>query len=331
MNLRRDFVIGLTAIVALVGLAYLLLRFGELGAFTNERWALKVSMIDAGGLRNGSQVTLNGVPVGEVERIEITQDLPRPITVYVMIDNEVSLPPETVATTSAALLGGGASLTLVLPPFEQRGVGELVRDGKGEINGSAVTPFDRLSDELDRRLAGLDDALQSFRELAATWTRVGEGIEVMFDPESPNAVPATLARIDHTFETAEATLADARMQLSDDGLVGDVRATVARLDGVLDEAAAAMTDARTTVAQLRSDGGRVVEAILPVAASIQDASDDLRGLVLEIRAGEGTLGQLVSNPDLYRSLDDAARTLETTLRSVQELLETVRNEGVRIR
>ena len=44
--------------------------------------------------------------------------------------------------------------------------------------------------------------------------------------------------------------------------------------------------------------------------------------------GDGTVGLLLRNPDLYNSLADSAKRLEATLRKVELLLEKIREEGL---
>ena len=46
--------------------------------------------------------------------------------------------------------------------------------------------------------------------------------------------------------------------------------------------------------------------------------------------GEGTVGQLMSNPDLYRSLEEAARRLDRTLEQLELLLQKIRDEGLQL-
>ena len=64
----RDALIGLTAILAMVSLAAILMLFGELNL--RSSWQLTILSPSAAGLGPGSIVSLNGVPVGSVSHIE---------------------------------------------------------------------------------------------------------------------------------------------------------------------------------------------------------------------------------------------------------------------
>ncbi len=74
----RNFVVGLTTIGSLVGLAVLLLLFGELDSLIRPRYALTINTNHAVGLRPGSSVELNGVPVGVVDSIRVRVETPYP-------------------------------------------------------------------------------------------------------------------------------------------------------------------------------------------------------------------------------------------------------------
>ena len=49
-----------------------------------------------------------------------------------------------------------------------------------------------------------------------------------------------------------------------------------------------------------------------------------------VNSGKGTLGQLVNNPDLYHSLNDAAKRLEKALGEVELLAQKIKAEGVKV-
>ena len=88
----RNFSIGVVSIVGLGGLATLLLLFGEFSSLVQRRYPVDVALNAAGGLRQGSLVTLHGVPVGLVDRVGIaSDDAARPVRVRLVIDNDVRI------------------------------------------------------------------------------------------------------------------------------------------------------------------------------------------------------------------------------------------------
>ena len=59
----KDLLIGIAGIGGLAGFATLLLLYGELTGVVTSRYTVEVAFDSGGGLRKGSPVTLNGVPV----------------------------------------------------------------------------------------------------------------------------------------------------------------------------------------------------------------------------------------------------------------------------
>jgi phospholipid/cholesterol/gamma-HCH transport system substrate-binding protein len=68
--------------------------------------------------------------------------------------------------------------------------------------------------------------------------------------------------------------------------------------------------------------------LLPVMDTLALTLEDVRRVAKQANDGQGTIGLLLNNPDLYKSLDDAAAKLNRTLIELQALIEQMRAEGV---
>ena len=102
--------IGLTSLVAVTGLVFLMFLFGELETLLKPRYTLTLNCTNAGGLRVGSVVELNGVPVGVVEAIKSNPPPSRyPVRVLAGIDEDVLIPNDVTPYATSSLLGASAS------------------------------------------------------------------------------------------------------------------------------------------------------------------------------------------------------------------------------
>jgi len=108
----QDFMVGLVSIVALAGLSALLLLFGEMTWIFQRTFPVTLHANMAAGLRVGSQVMLEGVPVGEVKKITLDPATSLPVVLTLNIDRKVSIPSTVRPTISAGLLGGGSRIDL---------------------------------------------------------------------------------------------------------------------------------------------------------------------------------------------------------------------------
>jgi len=149
----RNIMVGVCTIGALGAGSALLFLFGEIEPMLTRRWQLKVAFNDAGGLRRGSLVTLNGVPVGAVENVSIWSDATQPVLIVAAIDEGVLVPDPSEPSVQASLLGSGARLELTaalplrVPTRSYPTAGETVLRGQvRSIDSRIVEVFILLDD-----------------------------------------------------------------------------------------------------------------------------------------------------------------------------------------
>lgn len=252
-----------------------------------------------GGVAEGSVVTYNGVPVGQVTDISIWEADPEFVKVRIRLDGDVPIHIGTQASVSASftgvsnisLAGGRSDAPLiscetttcvednvpVIPPAP----GAL-----GEILASAPLLLERLATLTDRLTRVLDDDNQESISgiLANTNTISGELART-----SPQ-IEATLVELQSTLNQSTQTLA------SFDRTLGSVNELVER-DG-----AALSTDMRATLASARS-----------AAAALEDSLENVEPLTRQL--SQDTL------PAATATMRDLRQTSEN-LRRITERLET---------
>jgi phospholipid/cholesterol/gamma-HCH transport system substrate-binding protein len=344
----KDLLTGLAGLGGLAGLATLLLYYGELTGVVSPRYQVNVALDQAGGLRSGSLVTLNGVPVGEVEtiRLEEPPSLPsHPVLVDARIDRAVGIPENVTVDVEVSLLGGGARLALAVPLPYEAGVAMLPQTPPPTIVGRARGLEGLVGEALESRLATFEATLEEIRLLARTYTEVGANLNdllVAVDPEDPAAdsnLRTTVSRLNATLGEARAAIALASGWLGDEQLQADVKSAVWRANVLVEHATEAVdaieslaeslgTEAGRAVDTFDARAGEIVAAITPVADGASVLLGRLDELAKVAAEGDGTVGQLLQNPDLYNSLVDSAKRLEATLRKVELLIEKIRQEGL---
>lgn len=111
----QNFMVGLCAIVALAGMSALLLLFGEFTYLFERRYPVTMRVNTASGLRAGSQVMLEGVPIGEVDEIHLEAGAALPVVLTLRLDRDQPVPVNVEPRISAGLLGGGSRVDLRIP------------------------------------------------------------------------------------------------------------------------------------------------------------------------------------------------------------------------
>lgn len=148
----QNFIVGLCTLVALVGMASLLLAFGELTWLLERRFELPLRVNSASGLRVGSQVMLEGVPVGEVTRITLESDQPLPVLLVMGIGADNRIPANVKPTVTAGLLGGGSRIDLRIPASASKASVAMIDPANPPV---LEAQFTSLGDQLDAILARL--------------------------------------------------------------------------------------------------------------------------------------------------------------------------------
>ena len=329
----RDFIIGLVVIVALASLSILLLQFGELDSLINPTYRIQVKLNAAGTTRIGSAVTLNGVRIGTVDNVALVDDREFPVVVDANVEQRYPLPLGTTVVVSDALIGSGGRLDFMLPDLADTDGQTYAMDGSAVLEGRWLSMTQTLTSGLEEQMQPVMNSLDSFNTLAGEWTGVGKRVNWMLDPANQDSEGSVVA----TIEEFEATLADARTAitlaqgwLGDEQLQADINAAVWKANELFETATLATSNISTLAESLQLDSRRLVQSAVPVAEEMARTLDRVTVLMDQAATGEGTIGQLMSNPDLYRSLEDAAQKLETTLTQLELLLQKIKDEGLAV-
>jgi len=333
----QSFLVGLASLGAVVGLAVLLLIFGELDGFIHPRYEVTIATNHAAGLRRGSSVELNGVPIGIIDEITATGEASFPVELVALIDSEITIPASSAPYAATSLLGGASVLELKSPAGGAPGP-MLPTDGSARIEASIrFGMIEQITAALDSRMAPVMDALARFETLSATYIDLGRNLNDLVAPRGADAEPDAapnvrdaVTKIYDILTVTEEAMTLARDWLGDEQLEADVRAAVEKALTLIDSGTATLDQYSKLAAGLETDIDTLLESIVPVTEEASRTLIDLRRLTLLASEGNGTVAQLLNNPDLYRSLDDAAKRLDEVLREAKLLLEKAKAEGLPI-
>ncbi len=334
----RDFMVGIVSIGSLLTLALLLFYFGELERFTNPRYYLLLQTTNAAGLRGGSAIEYNGVPIGVVDRVAIENVPEYPVRVHLLIQRHVVLPRDVQVSVASQLIGGSSLLQLTAPPGSSgQQVDHYPTDGTGVITAElAGGMLDALTAQLDERMKPIMASLEKFNKMADTYTAVGENINALLaeqgDAAIANGEPPNLrtavVKINKALDEATEGLRLAKEWLNDEQLRNDITAGVTKANQLIEQATAAVDRYTKLAGSLEKDANDLTRRMLGVADELAATLEDVHALTAKAKNGEGTLGQLLTNPDLYNSLNDAAMRLERALVEVQLFIQKVKAEGL---
>ena len=335
MEAKRDFIVGLTALIGLAGLAAMLLMFGELSWLGRDRYDLTLVMPDAKGVGGNAMITLNGVDVGRVTKMRTFEDPRQGVWMTLSINHRVRVPRDVTVGVEEALLG---SATLALKT-EHLGDGapapapnDFFQPGD-TFHREAQGMLEQIASVIDKRFSTLTGAADSFKRLSDTYVRVGESIEKLVTPGNGDGaeavnLPAMLANLDSAIRAARGWLDDKQLHADATATMQSARETLAKLADAVDAWTNTAKSLQQNADRLGSGFEEGLRGFVEATGSLNAALGEIHAVADKINKGDGTLGQLVNNPDLYRSLEDAATRLEAALREAQLTIEKFRKEGV---
>ena len=331
--------VGLTVLAALVALAAFIFAIGEQSALFTPTNSYRTLFPNAAGLVEGNPVQLNGVTVGKVDRILLSEDpnsellevrisverryasrlrrdsLARLKTLGLLGDKYVEI---TSGSPEAVLLNPGDEI----PAASPTDVDELIAGGADVLDHAVATArslstilarMERGEGLLGELVAAREDkritdtvirALESVDRVAEQ-VEAGDGVlgRLLTDREMGDRIASSIDQLDDTL----------RLLREGDGLApallhdGELKA---RFETTLADTEVAAADLRQIAADLRDADG-----LLPRLLNDEELGDSLTGEVEEllgrlnstlerIAEGEGTAARLINDPAIFEALDD---------------------------
>lgn len=332
MNERtHNFLIGLTSIIALLGIVVLLMLFGELDSFFNPRYRVTINTYHASGLREGSAIELNGVPIGNIDTIVTKRNSHYGVQIIAHIDTEQRIPVDVSPFADSSLLGGSATLVLEAAPLSPNSIGNfLPTDGSAMINGEIRSRLiEQITTQLGERMAPL---LESFAE----FKKLGKNLNQLLaapDPDIPaDQQPLNLRSAMVTLNTVLSDVHEAldlaKSWLGDDQLRINAAQAVSNANTLIEKATVTIDQYSSLATSLETDANALTKKLLPMADTLALTLEEVRRVAMLAREGQGSVALLLNNPDLYNSLTDAAARLDKALTELHLLIQKIRDEGV---
>ncbi len=327
----RDIIIGLAAIAGILATAFLLLSFGAFRGIMQPRYDVTVLLDRAGGLRFGSQVTLDGVPIGLIDDVTLDMNEIRPVRLVCALDDWARIPVNHEVTVESGIIGGGSTLAY-------KSIGETRNrlvfqpDEAPEFTGNFMDMAQMISGALDQRMAPIVESFDSFTRLADTYNEVGVRMNGLLEVDVTNEgnISTAILRVNQVLKDAQNALQLAGDWLGDQQMKEDARTAVFKANLLIERATDTIGKAGQLADALQVESAEVGASLVSTADSIDQTLSDVRTLLNKASEGPGTISRLLGDGALYEDLQDSVRRLESTLSSIQALVDAIEKEGVNI-
>jgi ABC-type transporter Mla subunit MlaD len=325
----RDACIGLATIVAIVATTWMLMSFGAFRAALQESYTATVRLDRAGGLRFGSQITLDGVPIGLIKTVNLQMDEALPVELNCAIDEWARIPVDHRVVVETGLIGGGTILAFRSETDEANRV-VFAPDELPIFAGQYTDVGETISSLLDTRMGPVIDSFESFSQLAKTYNEVGDRVNAMLEGSSSSeeSIVTAITRINGVLNDAQKALQLASSWLDDPQMQEDVRTAAFKANLLIERATDTIGKAGELAQVLQGEVTEVTSSLVSTADAIDKTLADIRGVLARATTGPGAISRLVNDPGLYDDLRDSIQRLEATLAAIELLVTTIEKEGV---
>lgn len=292
--------VGITALVAMFILGVLIWLLSSQKPIWQRHSPLVTYMRDTAALAQGAPVRLNGILVGSVKKVELSnsKDPNRFVRIEMEVETERlrDIPVDSVAGISAENVLGSKQINI------SKGLSPQTVKPGAELPGEPSTEIE----DLVRKGFGVFDSVQAVvtrvdRLVAQIESGKGNVGKFIVDEEFYNRLTATIAEFQKISSTISSGQGTVGKLLYDDALYDQVRGSVQRLDNMLADVQAG----QGTAGKLLKDPALYDET----RASVRN----LRLLLDDVNAGKGTAGKLLKDEAAYRQIQSILAKMDTTL------------------
>ena len=330
--------VGLVAIAALaIAATFIILLTTKQGLFTPYA-PLRTYMSDASGLQDGTPVRLNGITVGYLDKLRLTNssDPHRVVEFNMQVQNKYlsQIPVDSVAGISASNLVGDKFINIT----------------KGQL-GQHVQPGDELpsmqTQDIPELMAGMANLLTSFQVIVKRVDKMLVGVEqgkgtlgkFLNDPALYNETVGIASEAQQLLTDARKGGGTLSKLLYDPSLYNDLQSPIKRINVILgelqsgkgtagklmrdpalyDEATGIGKQVRDLLADLQTAKGTAGKLIEDdkISNQLSVLIDKLNATIDRINSGQGTAGQFLDNPQLYDAVTGATREFQGLAKDIR--------------
>ena len=324
-----QFRVGVVVLATLLITLILLLLFGEWQTLWRTTHTYYVEFTEAPGVSRYTPIHMSGILIGRVARVDLAKDGRAIITAE--IDSKREIRQNHVCRLKTSLLGDATLLfvrsedprlpdTPLAPGAMIKGAVardplEVVADLQQKLNQASTSVF-RSSEDFDRVVNRINRLIeQNEKQISEIIPHANETVrllrdtmqktnELVGDPEIRQSLKQSMQRLPQLMEQGGQTLARVNQSLAllDDNLRG-----LKQVLGPLGEQGAGLAT-------------RLDQSIQKFDAVM----DQMHRFSQDLNSQQGSLGQLVHNPELYNNLNQAAMNIEQLTRQLRPILHDAR-------
>ncbi|MDY3548677.1 MlaD family protein [Riemerella anatipestifer] len=298
MKFSKELKAGLIAILAIVGFVFLYQFMKGRNIFSMDN-VYYVKYDNVQGLSASNAVSINGLKVGQVEEIKPVKADNGHIyfVVKITVDNKFGFAKKsTVEIFEPGLMSGKeVKINLIYDGEQAKNGDTLMGTLQQSVFNSLSSEVKPVKDQLSHVLTNLDSTLASTNKI--------------MDEQNRREIKQLLQSLNHTVEAFRQTSLQTNQMLSN---------TDPKIQKMLDNANLATVSAKTTLDKYGNVAEKLdINKLNDAVAKLSLTSDKLNTLISGIQNGEGSLGKIAKDEQLYNNLNKTSQNLNGLIEDIK--------------
>lgn len=294
MKISNELKVALTILAALTAgfLGYRVM--GDMPLFRQSK-VLYTQFEQADGLTPGGYVYVSGVKVGSVKSMELTDS--DSVRISMSFDLETQIPEDSEAhLQSSGLLDEKAIVIERGSSLQYLEHNDYI---KGIYDGGMMETFKREGQQLS------EDVSESFGKLNSLL----EELNNMIDEETQGKIDTTLTSLQISTEEMAALFRNKRSDL--EGSITHAQQFFANMDTI-------SAENRSRIDSVMTNLDRSLSELEILSRELTQTNRELQQVLVKINNGEGSLGKLVNDSDLYDNLESLSGEMDLLIKNINE-------------
>jgi len=324
-----QFRVGALVLATLLITVILVFLFGEGPDMLKKRVTIHMIFTEAPMVMENTPVKKSGVVIGRVTKVTLMED--GRVRVSASIDDDKPVFTTDVARISASLIGGDAVVNV--EPGRKPAPRERVGEGADLQGVGYADPIQVIANLQDRLAGAIGSVTNTSNELGQVVHQVGILLQTNQEKinriltqadDSTRDVKDVVRALNETFGNPEsrAKIKDAIDQAPE--LMRTTRDTVGQFNKVISGLDKNLQNVDKFTSALGDQGQVMITRLAQSSEKFDRLLDELLVLSKSINSGEGSLGQLVNNRELYDSLNRTVANVEELSRELKPIVRDAR-------
>ena len=244
---------------------------------------------DVEGVVNGTPVTINGFPVGSIQKISFTKN--NDLLVKFRIENDIQFSVNSIAQIYETGLIGGTALAII-PAYDNK---RIAIDN--DTLNSSIAPG--LTDLVNKKITNLQVKIES---MVVSADSVLNNINKVFDDSTKNNLKTSVSNFNQT--------------------IIDLKTTSNSIKDIVKNNQSNIDSSIKNIKNFSEDFSQISNKLNQAQIdetfnNFKTSSENLTKILNEINSGNGTIGQIVKNDSLFKNLNKASESIDLLLEDIR--------------